>query len=192
MVKLDSNGRKMGEPIDLDTTQIGWATNNKIYNTLVSEDKQKIMIFKINSKNPKNFIFSTLLFNNEMKLIVDKQRLSMSMEERNDYFTDFLLSNDGDLVFGKLVKNGGSDYISRVFLVAKPAGLDSFKMKELGTNDKVLDEVKIKIDNTNKRVLFTGFYYKQKRGNIEGLYTVGWDKATYSLFNEAFIVFMTN
>src|SRR5439155_1210180 len=89
----------------------------------------------------------------------------------------------------KLIKNPGSDYISKVVLVMKPAAVDTFITKELGTNDKVLDEVKIKVDNTNRRYLFTGFYYKQKKGNIEGLYTVGWDQATHELFNEAFIVF---
>ncbi len=189
MVKLDPKGHKIGEPIDVDTTQIGWATSNKIYNTLVSEDKQKIMVFKINSKNQKNFLFTTQLFNSEMKMIVEKQRLSLPMEERNDYFSDFLLDNDGNLIFGKLLKAGGSDYISKVTLVAKPAAADSFITRELGTQDKVLDEVKIKIDNTNKRCLFTAFYYKQKKGNIEGLYTVGWDKDSKALFNESFIVF---
>ncbi len=29
------------------------------------------------------------------------------MEERNDYFTDFLLDNEGGLVFGKYVRKGG-------------------------------------------------------------------------------------
>ncbi len=189
MVKLDGKGKKLADPVDLDTTQIGWASNNKIYNVIVSEDKEKIMVFKINSKNPKNFLFTTMLFNSDLKLIIDKQRLSLPMEERSDYFSDFELDNDGNLVFGKLFKNNGSDYISRVTLIAKPADADTFVTRELGTKDKVLDEIKIKIDNTNKRCLFTGFYYKQKRGNIEGLYTVGWDKATNALYNEAFIVF---
>jgi len=189
LAKIDDKGKTMGEPVVLDTTHIGWAANNKIYNAIYSEDKQRIMIFKINSKNPKNFVFTTLLFNSDMKLIVEKQRLLLPMEERNDFFSDFLLDNDGNLVFGKLMKNGGSDYISRVLLVAKPAEVDSFVTRDLGNNDKVLDEVKIKIDNTNKRCLFTAFYYKQKRGNIEGLYTVGWDKDSKSLYNESFIVF---
>src|ERR1700761_9585320 len=32
-VKVDGQGQKMGEPFDLDTTQIGFANNNKIYTT---------------------------------------------------------------------------------------------------------------------------------------------------------------
>src|ERR1700744_5051129 len=58
-VKLDGQAQKIGEPIELDTTQVGFASNNKIYTTVVSEDKQRIMVFKINSKNPHNFLFTT-------------------------------------------------------------------------------------------------------------------------------------
>jgi hypothetical protein len=59
----------------------------------------------------------------------------------------------------------------------------------MSTADKMLDEVKIKADNSNKRYLFTAFYYKQKKGNIEGLYAATWDKASHSLHKENFIVF---
>lgn len=189
MAKVDGNGKIIGEPVDLDTTQIGWAANNKIYTTLISDDKQKIMVFKINSKNPESFLFTTLLFDSNMKLIVDKQRMWLPMEERNDYFTDFLLDNDGDLVFGKLERTGSNNYVSKVTLVSKPSGSDSFIVRDLSTGDKMLDEVKIKVDNTNKRYLFTAFYYKQRRGNIEGLYSATWDKSARSLYNESFIVF---
>jgi len=188
-VKIDSSGKPMSKPLELDTTRIGWAASNKIYTTIFSDDKKQIMVFKINSKNQKNFLFTTLLFDNNMKLIVDKTRLWLPMEERNDYFTDFILDNDGDLVFGKLVRTNSNNYISKVSLVTKPATSDTFIVRDMNTGDKMLDEVKIKADNTNNRYLFTAFYYKQKRGNIEGLYTTSWDKATRSLYKESFIVF---
>ena len=46
-VKLDAMGKKISDPVELDTALIGGSTNNKIYTTLSSEDKQKIIIFKI-------------------------------------------------------------------------------------------------------------------------------------------------
>src|SRR5882724_7662058 len=54
MAKMDGNARKLIEPVELDTTQVGWASGNKIYTTLVSDNKQRIMVFKINSRNAKN------------------------------------------------------------------------------------------------------------------------------------------
>jgi hypothetical protein len=187
-VKLDDKAKMLTDPIELDTTRIGWAANNKIYTTIFSDDKSKIMVFKINNRNPKNFVFTTLLFNSDMQL-QQKHRLTMDMEERNDYFTDFLLDNDGDLVFGKFIRKSGSDYITNLRVVIKKADSEKFDIHDLETKDRVLDEVKIKVDNTNKRYLFTAFYYKQRRGNVEGLYTVVWDKTTDKIQREGSLAF---
>ncbi len=188
-VKLDGQGKKISEPVDLDTTQINFASNSKIYTTITSEDKQHIMVFKINSKNPKNFLFTTFLFDKQLEL-VDRHRLNIAIEERSELFTNFLLDNDGQLVFGKFVKNGsGAEYVSKVALVTKSAKADSFSIKDIGTNERVLDEIKLKVDNNNNRYIITGFYYKQKKGNIEGLYTVVWDKQTNSKIKETVTVF---
>ena len=56
--------------------------------------------------------------------------------------------------------------------------LNSSLRIDLKTGDRVLDDVKIKIDNTNKRYLFSALYYKQRRGNIEGLFTITWDRSS--------------
>ena len=188
-VKLDANAKRLTEPVELDTTRIGWAASNKLYTTVFSDDKQKIMVFKINNKNPKNFLFTTLLYNNEMQLQT-RHNMSMAMEERNDFFTDFLLDNDGDLVFGKFVRKNGSDFITNLELIIKKAGEEKFTTRDLDRKDeRVLDEVKVKIDNTNKRYVFSALYYKQKRGNVEGLYTVIWDKTADSVLKEQMLVF---
>ena len=187
-VKIDSRGKTIGEPLELDTTRIGWSANNKIYSTIFSDDKQRIMIFKINNRAHDNFVFTTLLFNDQMQL-QDKHRLNMPMEERNDYFTDFLVDNDGDMVFGKYIRKSGSDYTSGLKLVVKPATRDQFIITDLKNEDRFLDDIKIKIDNTNKRFIFNAFYYQQKRGNIEGLYTIVWDKGSQGVIKETLAAF---
>jgi hypothetical protein len=177
-VKLNEEAKRMTDPIELDTTRIGWSANNKIYTTVFSDDKQQVMVFKINSKNPKNFLFTTLLFDAEMKL-KEKQQLSLPMEERNDYLTDFLVDNEGELVFGKFRRKNSNDYITDLQMVRKKLNQSAFTTNVLNADEKLLlDEVKIKVDNTNRRYLFAALYYKQKRGNIEGLYSVVWDKAS--------------
>jgi hypothetical protein len=111
------------------------------------------------------------------------------MEERNDYFTDFLLDNDGGLVFGKFVRKGGGDYITNLSLVRKEADSPQFSIHDLKTGDRVLEDVKIKVDNNNKRYLFSALYYKQKRGNIEGLFSITWDRSSSSIFTERLLPF---
>ena len=187
-VKIDGQGQKMGEPLELDTTMISSSSSNKIYTIIVSENKEKILIFKINSKNPRNFAFTTLLFDAQLNPL-DRHRLLLPMEERNELFTDFYVDNEGQLVFGKYLKSGNNDYISRVILVAKAPQADSFQVRDLGTQDRVLDEIKMKVDNNNRRYIITGFYYKQKRGNIEGLYTIIWDKGSDVRIRETVTIF---
>ena len=187
-VKIDGNAKRMVDPLELDTTRIGWASNNKIYSTIFSDDKQKIMVFKINSRNPENFLFTTLLFDDKMQLQA-KHRMTLPMDERNDYFSDFLLDNEGDMVFSKFLRKGGSDYITDVRLITKKSDKEEFSHIDLKTRDRILDEVKIKVDNSNRRYLLSSLYYKQRRGNIEGLYTLAWDKASESIVKEHVMTF---
>ena len=187
-VKIGNDGQKIGEPIELDTTQIGFAANNKIYTTIYSENKQRIMIFKINSKNPRNFLFTSFLFDAQLNLI-DRHRITLPMEERNELFTDFLLDNDGEMIFAKYLRSGSNDYVSRVSIITKGAKADSFSVRDIGAGDRILDEIKMKVDNKNKRLILTGFYYKQKRGNIEGLYSVIWDRVANAKVDEKVTVF---
>src|SRR2546423_3925741 len=48
--KLDGMGKLIGSPKELDTTAINFFANNKLYTVIYSDDKQKIMVFKVNSK----------------------------------------------------------------------------------------------------------------------------------------------
>ncbi len=135
-VKLNEEAKRMTDPIELDTTRIGWSANNKIYTTVFSDDKQQIMVFKINSRNQKNFLFTTLLFDAEMKL-KEKQQLSLPMEERNDYLTDFLLDNEGELVFGKFRRRNSNDYITDLQMIRKKLNQSAFTTNVLNSDEKL-------------------------------------------------------
>jgi hypothetical protein len=172
--KIDANGKKIGDVKQLDTTHIGFAANNQVYTAMTSEDKSKIIVFKINSRNKRMYIMTTLLFNDQLEL-QKKSRLQVAMDERNDYMSDFHLDNDGDLVFTKFFRDN-NDNISRAAFVIKYAQADSLMMKDLNIEKNNLDEIHIKVDNSNKRYFLTSFYYKERRGNIEGFYFYIWDK----------------
>lgn len=173
---IDALGKKVGEPVTLDTTHIGFAANNKLYSTISSEDKSKIVVFKINSRNKENYIVTTVLFNDKLELI-KRSVMRMAMEERNDYLDQFYVDNDGDIVFAKF-KRSNNDNIENVSLVVKPALADSLIGRNLDLGKNLLDEIHIKVDNYNKRYFLTSFYYKQRRGNIDGFYFYVWDKAS--------------
>jgi len=174
--RIDGNGKKTGDVIELDTTHIGFAANNKIYTVMTSEDKSKLIVFKINSRNRKAYIMTTLLLNDKLEM-QKKSRLLIPMEERDDYLNDFHLDNDGDLIFSKFLRNN-NDNITRAAFVVKYAMADSLMMRNLNIDKTNLDEIHIKVDNFNKRYFLTSFYYKERRGNIDGFYFYIWDKVS--------------
>jgi hypothetical protein len=175
-VKIDGNGKKISDPIALDTSHIGFAASNKIYSTVTSEDKSKLMVFKINSRNKSRFVITTLLFDNNLALS-KRSSFVMPMTEREDYLDEFNLDNDGDFVFAKFNRNN-NETINSTNLIWKKADSDTITNIEVPHNEILLDELHIKVDNANQRYFLTSFYYKQKRGNIEGFYFYVWDKQT--------------
>jgi len=174
--KLDGEGKKIGDPIQLDTTHLNVFADNKIYSTTFSEDKQHIMIYKIQKKNEK-FNFTTLLFNPQLEL-QNKSRWVVPYDEHRDVYGDFFVDNDGNFVFTKSEKAGNRELISKVFLITKAPLSDTFAINQLKTTDSYLDEIKLKVDNINNKYLINSFYYSQKRGNVDGLFTAVWDKQT--------------
>jgi len=174
--KIDGSGKKVGDVVELDTTHIGFAANNRVYSVMTSEDKSKIIVFKINSRNKRMFIMTTLLWNDKLSLL-KKSRIQIPMEENNEYLSDFQIDNDGNLIFSKFSRHN-NDNISRGAFVIKYADADTLMMSDLNIEKTNLDEIHIKVDNFNKRYFLTSFYYKEKRGNIAGFYFYVWDQTT--------------
>jgi|1048.fasta_scaffold00295_7 hypothetical protein len=188
MVRINAEGKVMSDPVDLDTSQTSGVGENKIYSLIHSDDKKKIMLFKIRRQNDKSYLITTILFNNQIALL-KKSSFNIQVNDREGVFTDFLVDNDGDFVFGKCTRTGSREFISKIDLVYKSADKDSIKVVPITLKDKTLDEVKLKFDNYNKKVLMTSFFYKQKRGNIEGLYSIVWDKKNQSLSSQTEFAF---
>lgn len=183
-VKLNADGQKMAEPVVLDTTRIDVSANSKIYSTINSEDKQKIMIFKLYKKQG-NFHFVTLLFDQLLQL-QRKSREVTPFDERRDSYTDFFVDNEGNFVYGKSTAPGVRDYVNQLQLAIKTPTSDTTLFYEVDLDKRYIDDVKLKVDNVNKRLLINAFYYKQKRGNIEGLFTCVWDKVAHQTLHNNF------
>jgi hypothetical protein len=172
--KLDATGKPLGDPITLDTTHIGFSANNKIYTAITSEDKSRIGIFKINSKHKTLYTMTTLLYND--KLTLEKRNvIEIPMEERNEYLSDFQLDNEGNFVFCKFSRNL-QDNISKAAIGIKRVDESFIKWDTLAIDKLFLDDIYIKLDNNNNRYLLASFYYKEKRGSVDGYVFSIYDK----------------
>lgn len=174
--KIDGSGKIVGKPVVMDTTEIGFLANNKIYSVINSDDKEYIGLFKINSKNEEHFLLTTSIFNKGLER-KDKQYISVDMPERHDYLTEFVIDNEGDFAFVRAVQSQENDKIQKLFFFKKKFGSDQVKGNEVRLNNQSLDDIRVKVDNFNKQYIISSFYSKSRRGNIEGLYTCIWDKA---------------
>jgi hypothetical protein len=189
--KIDGNGKIVGEPITMDTTEISFFASNKIYSVINSEDKQRIGVFKINSKNDRNFLVTTLLFDNNLGRI-ERNQLSIDMPERHDYLNEFSVDNDGDFVFVRAVQSQQNDNIQKLYLLTKKAGTTLVKETEIPLKNQYLDDIRIKVDNYNKQYIVSSFYSKGRQGNVDGLFTYIWNKANETAITSAFLQFDEN
>lgn len=169
-VMLDGNGKKIGEPLQLDTTQLSIFSDNKIYSTIISDDKQKLMIFKMKNKQRDDFSIQTLLLSHNL-MPIRRSGFNYSLENSRESIADFYLDNEGNFLFSHVVRPAQREYIQHAKLVVLPAYADSVKTFDLTLDKVFLDELRIKVDNLNGRYVLTSLYSKSKRGNIDGIFT---------------------
>ena len=175
-MKLNGEAKLMSDPVVLDTSHIEGNDEIKVYTMVISEDKQKIMLFKINQKNDRYYVFTTLLYDKNL-VLQKKSVITEAVREKEGVFNDFVLDNDGDLAFGRSNHAGSRDFINQFNFIIKEAQEDTLMITEIPVKNYLLDEVKIKADNFNKRFLITSFYYEKNKTNIDGLISLIWDKA---------------
>lgn len=185
--RLNEVGDKIGDVMLLDTTRIGYNADNKIYTTVTSEDKSKILLYKINSKDKKLFRLTTRLLDDNLQTL-QLSRLTVPMEERDYYLGEFTVDNDGDLFFARFNRLS-NESISKVDLIQKPAMEETLIERQVNIEGIYLDDIKAKADNVNKRLVLVSFYNKTKRGNIEGYYLYVWDKKSGQVIREKALAF---
>jgi len=172
--KIDKIGKPMGTQIQLDTTALSFNSNNKIYTVINSEDKQSIMLIKINRPDDKINHVTTVLFDKELQLL-KKSKLDIPMKERFATLSEFQLANGGNVAFLKEFGTGTSEVVNKLNLLVKSSLEDTASVFEVELNGVFLDDIRLKIDNYNKHFLINSFYSKQKKGNVEGMFCYIWN-----------------
>lgn len=178
--RLTPAGLLSGEPKQLDTTTISFFATNKIYNTLISENKQRIGLYKINTKDQAHYPLSISLFDTSLSLL-SKSTMEIPMPGDNDFLTEFAIDDEGSLYFVRANSFSQSSNIDGLDLfITKPKNnlITSYPIQ---ISKLYLDDLRLQIDNVNKQCLITSFYSKQKRGNVEGIYCVLWSKERDSI-----------
>lgn len=183
-VKIGGAGKLLDDPIELDTSAVRFMADKKIYTVINSEDKNRVMTFKI-QKEEGFFTFTTLLFDKEFNL-QHKSRIETIYQDKKYIFSDFLLSNSGNLVFTVGDRSSNRTFISELSIVTKAPAVDTFQTTSIGLNDKIIDEIKLKVDNMNSHYILNSFYYLKKKGNTEGIFTAVVDEGSDRIISRTF------
>ena len=176
-VKMNAMGERMGEVITLDTLRIGVRNANGVYSTVYSEDKKRVLIYKMLEKSNKLHLV-TKLYDAELSLL-DSTRAVFDYNERKEVYSPFQVANDGTIFYTREIKSGARENISQLEMVTHRPNSTGFETTPINLQNKFIDEVSVKIDNLNNNFIINSFYYPEKRGsNIMGLFSAVVDRQT--------------
>ncbi len=176
MAKIDGQGNLIGEIRDLDTSKVGFFATNKVYFLNISENKERILLYRLQTKNDELELTTSVYDNNFVK--VDSAGLKLDDSNRKEVFSDLKVANDGSVFFVKQHRKGFSDYMNKSELYMKQLGTAGFVTTTLNEEKYFLDEMEVKIDNQNGLVFANCFTYNSNVGNATGLLTVAFYKST--------------
>jgi hypothetical protein len=176
LATLKSDGQLNGDPVILDTAQnIRPGSRAKIFNLIESDDHQRILLFSVNTSNPSSIKLKTSSYNGNFEATADAT-ISINSANKKSTLSDFALDNKGNLYcLRNTTQNGSAPAVSLIYL--SEGGREVIESPVLNAQF-LLDDIRLKIDNTNNRVVLNSFYAISKKGNIEGLYTYIWDANT--------------
>ncbi len=188
-ITMDANGTAQGDPVMIDSSRVGNAqVKTKIYSVVHSDDRNRIMVYKINQDKNFDNVFYTFLLGPDLNL-VNNSRVVLPMKDRKPFLSDFKLSNDGYFLFTKVKRAGNTGNLEQAELVVKPPVTDSLMVYPLELKGKYLDEMKLTLDNRQGRVFLASFFTEQRRGNVEGLFAGEFSWKTMELGGLRFIPF---
>jgi hypothetical protein len=179
-IKIDSMGNKTSDAILLNSVKIRYYTSTGVFQNIVSDNKKYLMcILGIVGHDHLTYQFLSKLFDSHLQL-KSANHFMVQLDEMNENFNPFLLEDNGNLVFAKTPKNDSSKYSSTISLLIKKPQVDTITTIPLTRFAGALDQVKIKIDNLNKRYIISSLYYRENSNKISGIFTISWDEASES------------
>lgn len=179
-VKMDALGNKIGEKATLDTVRVGTRSAKGIYNTVYSEDKNHILVYKMFERNDRLHLV-TKHYDNSLRLL-DSTRSINQFNDRKEIYSPFQITNKGKILFTKELKAGTRENINQLELMTLEPRTGKFISTPIDLQKQYIDEVNIRIDNLNNNFIINTFYYPEKRSSdIIGIFSAVINGEDYSV-----------
>ncbi len=173
---LDSRARLLQKPKALDSVKSAWlATDRKYYSSVVSNDRNKVMVYSVSGRKDGKVQFKTILLDINLNVL---GKNSPYIEADDAVVPEqTLLDNEGNFYFAYFETSGAKQQGKSAGLYRVRAEGDNFEYLPLNSEEVYMSGMNIKWDELRKSIYITGFYSSRHNGNIEGL--------IYGLYNSA-------
>ncbi len=170
ITKLNELGEILEGPKTLDSLKIPFFADNKVFNVTVSENKEKIALYKL-PKRSDDYTFALKVFDKDLQPInTYSQRIDK--EDRRDTYDNFMVDNTGNFIFTKEEHDGNRSTTNKVEIQQVRLGKKDINVYKLDLANNFIENIHLKIDNLNQKYILNALYYPKSRGNIGGLMTI--------------------
>ena len=166
---MNGAGKLMGVVMDLDTTKQGVFSNKTSYSFSWSEDKKKLLLYKIQTKSD---VYNQLTkVYDENFTLLDSSRITLTYNDNREDFGDLQIDNEGTVLFTKIKENARQEYVNTLEIFFKKLKAQQLITVDIPLDKQLIQDPLIKIDNLNKNYIINTFSYKKNGGNVDGILT---------------------
>lgn len=185
---MDGAGNIIGNVKDIDTTKVGLFSSTPSYDVTWSEDKKKILMYKVHSRNDEYHI--ALKIFDDVLTTLDSTRYALEYNDRREAFGDLQIDNEGTVLFTKEKQNSRPEYINTLDLNFRKLFQRDFSITKITLEkNQLIEDARVKIDNLNKQYLVNAFAYKKNNGNVGGIFTALISRDSFMLVKTAVNMF---
>jgi hypothetical protein len=174
---VDEALKMKSEPKVLDSLLIEDINEFPLYQLITNPAKNLMMLTYLRPSSEKLTRMSTAMYLQNLQL-VEKSDLLISTPNGSDKLNQFLLDNEGNLVFLRNVLSEDSGALVRSDILVKPRGIDEVKNATIQFNKIGIKDLKITIDNKNSRVVAASIFTGGKKGYAQGIFSLVVDLRT--------------
>jgi len=184
---MNGVGQMIGSVMDLDTTRQGVFSNRTSYAFTWSEDKRKLLLYKIQTRND-TYHQVTKVYDENFKLL-DSSGRTLSYNDNREDFGELQIDNDGIILFAKVKENARQEYINTLEINFKKLNVDQVITVDIPLEKQLVQDPLIKIDNLNKNYIINSFSYKKNGGNVDGILTALINRDSFKLTKKGINIF---
>lgn len=176
---MNIDGQLQGTPKIMDTANnIRPGSNAKVFNLIQSENHQQLAIFNVNTTKTNSIKVKVLSLNNQFE-ISNEVMVNVNAQNKKSVLSDFAIDNKGNIYcLRNMTISNAAPAVSLLYIAAN--GSEVIESAILN-NTLLLDDIRLKVDNVNERVILNSFYASAKKGNVEGIFAYIWDLRTKSM-----------